>query len=84
MRFQYGHLLPKLIHPLYSAIPLENGVDFFRWKEEKCSFGTVFCYQKSKSVSLVRYKQRYNSECSTILDIIGRVGSNFIVKFESS
>lgn len=54
MRFQYGYLLPKLIHPLYSAIPLENRVDFFRWKGEKCSFGTVFCYQKSKSVSLVR------------------------------
>lgn len=29
MRFQYGHLLPKLIHSLYSAIPTENRVDFF-------------------------------------------------------
>lgn len=54
MRFQYGHLLPKLIHSLYSAIPTENRVDFFSWKREKCSFGTALSYQKWKSVSLVR------------------------------
>ncbi len=54
MHFQYGHLLPKLICPLYRAIPVENRVDFYSWKREKCSFGTVFCYQKRKNVSLVR------------------------------
>lgn len=54
MHFQYGHLLPKTINPLYNAIHIENKVDFFSQKREKCSFSTAFCYQKRKSVSLVR------------------------------
>ena len=54
MYFQYGHLLPKPINPLYNAIPIENGIDFLSQKREKCSFSTVICYQKRKSVSLVR------------------------------